>query len=408
MGKSNSSNLYSKGSISKNPASETSIFREGNFYAAILVTTTAVLGISSLSSALPRIAECFKVDDASVGLILLFFTLPGIVFSPILGFFSDKVGRKIVLSIALFIFGLGFLGYFAPNFKALLLIRFVQGIGASTLLSLNVAILGDTFKGRALKFALGINGVVTSVALTLFPILGGVLSDSNPRSPFLLSLFSFASLVLLIFLLKEGSLSSRKSSAKIPLSNAFKGKLILVFLGTIITFIVLYGAYLNYFSFLTKYRFEMTGTLTGIFMGVSSFISALVSLSIEKITEAIKDELAYVFGFVFYGVSMLLFFASFNYFMLVLGAVSFGVAQGINITLTPHLINKYADESLRGFTMTVNGSMVNLGQTIGPAIFSIAYRISKLNGVFLLGFLVSVVGVFVTSKLTSSKHLNSL
>lgn len=400
MGKNNSTNLHSNESI------YASVFKNRNFWAAILVTTTAVLGISSLSSALPKIAEYFKVDDASIGLILFFFTLPGIVFSPILGFFSDRFGRKIILSIALFIFGLGALGYFVSDFKMLLLIRFIQGIGASTLLSLNVAILGDTFKGKNLKFALGINGVVTSIALTLFPILGGILSDKEPRSPFLLSLFSFFSLILIILLLDEKRQKVLKSNSKISLKNAFNKNLLFVFLGTMCTFIVLYGAYLNYFSFLAKYRFSMSGTLTGIFIGISSFISAIVSYEIEHITELFRDEIVYVSAFAFYALSMILFDVSKNYAQLTLGAVFFGAAQGINITLTPQLVNKFTDERLRGFTMTVNGSMVNLGQTIGPLIFSYAYRFSKLNGVFIFGFLVSLLGVILTARLTSAKTSN--
>lgn len=397
MGKNNSTN-----SFSENKASEVSIFKESNFYAAILVTTTAVLGISSLSSALPRLAECFKVPDESIGLILLFFTLPGIIFSPILGYLSDKFGRKIVLAFALFVFGLGSLGYLAKDFETLLIIRFIQGIGASTLLSLNVAILGDTFKDRALKFALGINGVVTSIALTVFPILGGILSDINPKSPFLLSMFSFVAFALLFVLLKENKRVDDKNKVSAPLTNALKGKLLLVFLGTIITFIGLYGAYLNYFSFLTKYRFLMSGTLTGIFMGISSLVAAFVSFEIEKITEFFKDEVVYVSAFAFYSISMVLFLFSTNYLFLTFGSIAFGVAQGINIPLTPHLINKFTDEKIRGFTMTVNGSMVNLGQTLGPAIFSLAYKFSKLNGVFLLGFVVSLLGVLLTLKLIST------
>ncbi|MGB9794720.1 MULTISPECIES: MFS transporter [Caldisericum] len=400
MAKDSFLNSYSKENFSA------IVFKNRNFYAAILVTITAVLGISSLSSALPKIAQSFEIDDASSGLILLFFTLPGIVFSPVLGFFSDKVGRKIILSIALFIFGIGFLGYFANDFKALLIIRFVQGIGASTLLSLNVAILADTFEGRALKFALGMNGVVTSIALTLFPILGGVLSDINPRNPFLLSLFSFVSLILLLFLLEDRAIKKSENEIKVPIRNAVNDDLIFVFLGTTFTFIVLYGAYLNYFSFLAKYRFEMSSTLTGVFIGISSFISAIVSYKIERITEFFRDEVVYVSGFVFYALSMILFYISKDYIFLTLGSMFFGVAQGINITLTPQLLNKFSKEELRGLIMTANGSMVNLGQTIGPLIFSFAYRMFKLNGVFILGFLVSLLGLILTFKLAVKNPSN--
>jgi len=378
------------------------IFKNRNFYAALLVTTTAVLGISSLSSALPQIVKHFGVDDSLSGLILLMFTLPGIILSPVLGFLSDKFGRKIVLNGALFIFGLGGFGYFAKDFGMLLFIRFIQGIGAATLLSLNVAILGDAFEGDSLKFSLGINGVVTSISLALFPILGGILADINPKFPFLISFFSFLSLILFVVLFKEDNAQFINSKPQVKVRDVFTKNLTLIYLGTIFTFIVLYGCYLNYFSYLTTYRFNLSGALTGLIMGVASAVSAVVSFEINRITHFVKEELVYVSCFVFYTIAMVLFLLARGMSVLILGSISFGIAQGINMTVTPGLLNKFASDNLRGLTLTVNGSMTNIGQTIGPLMLGFAYRFGKLDLVFLIGTIFSICGIIATVKLIST------
>lgn len=88
------------------------------------------LGIASVSPALPGIAEHFSLAEKDYGLIISVFAIPGILLTPVLGFLSDRFGRKIVIVPALLLFGVaGFMCSLAETFEMLLLFRFFTRSG---------------------------------------------------------------------------------------------------------------------------------------------------------------------------------------------------------------------------------------------------------------------------------------
>jgi MFS transporter, ACDE family, multidrug resistance protein len=103
------------------------------------ITLMAVLGTSSITPAFPTIVKELGVSSGQVGLLITFFTLPGIVMTPVLGVLSDRYGRKKILVPALLLFGLaGGACAFARSFDILLALRFFQGMGAAALGILNL------------------------------------------------------------------------------------------------------------------------------------------------------------------------------------------------------------------------------------------------------------------------------
>jgi MFS transporter, ACDE family, multidrug resistance protein len=91
------------------------------------ITVMAVLGTSSITPAFPTIVKELGVSSGQVGLLITFFTLPGIVMTPVLGVLSDRYGRKKILVPALLLFGLaGGACAFARSFDILLAFRFFR------------------------------------------------------------------------------------------------------------------------------------------------------------------------------------------------------------------------------------------------------------------------------------------
>lgn len=117
------------------------VYKDHNLHVLFGVTLMAVLGVSSITPALPEIRQAFGVTTGQVGLLITAFTLPGIALTPVLGALSDRHGRKKILAPALLLFGLaGGLCVFARSFELLLALRFLQGMGASALGTLNVTV----------------------------------------------------------------------------------------------------------------------------------------------------------------------------------------------------------------------------------------------------------------------------
>lgn len=97
------------------------VYKDHNLHVLFGVTLMAVLGVSSITPALPEIRDAFGVTSAQVGLLITVFTLPGIALTPVLGVLSDRHGRRKILVPALLLFGLaGGICAFARSFELLL------------------------------------------------------------------------------------------------------------------------------------------------------------------------------------------------------------------------------------------------------------------------------------------------
>ena len=66
----------------------------------------AVLGTSSVTPAFPRIVRELGVSPGQVVLLITFFTLPGVLLTPVAGVLSDRFGRETILVPSLLLFGL--------------------------------------------------------------------------------------------------------------------------------------------------------------------------------------------------------------------------------------------------------------------------------------------------------------
>jgi EmrB/QacA subfamily drug resistance transporter len=93
------------------------------------------------------------------------------------GVLADRYGRRLLFSIGLVIFTLGsLLCGLAQNPLMLILSRSGQGIGGAIMFATSLALLGNSFRGKDRGVAFGVWGAITGVAVSLGPILGGVIT----------------------------------------------------------------------------------------------------------------------------------------------------------------------------------------------------------------------------------------
>src|SRR6185295_8708924 len=95
--------------------------------------------------------------------------------------------KKILIS-SLVLFGIFSLACFsATSFNSLLIFRFLQGVSAASLGSLNIVIISDYFKGYEKNKVLGLNSAVLSIGTAVFPIMTAGLLHYGWNFPFLIS-----------------------------------------------------------------------------------------------------------------------------------------------------------------------------------------------------------------------------
>ncbi|MDR6552955.1 MDR family MFS transporter [Paenibacillus qinlingensis] len=158
--------------------------------AVLLGTFTVILNTSLLNPALPAFAEQFKVDELSVSWIINIYVLVMGLTLPLTGFFSRKFGSKKVYLVGLVLFLIGSaLAAVCGNLAALIACRALQGFGAGLLMPLSITLIFTAVPAQERGMATGIWGVVSMLAPTIGPTLGGLIIDhKDPSLLFLINL----------------------------------------------------------------------------------------------------------------------------------------------------------------------------------------------------------------------------
>ena len=368
---------------------ETKLYKDRNLQIIFSVTLMAIMGVSSISPAFPKIGKQLAISPSEVGLLITVFTLPGIFLAPVLGVLADRLGRKKILVPSLMLFAAAGLGCaFAKSLNVLLVFRFVQGMGAASLGSINATIIGDLYSGRQRAAAMGYNASVLSIGTASFPIIGGALATIGWNYPFFLPLLAFpVGLVTLLFL------NNPEPQSNQTLSGYFRDtwqslksmKIIGVFLISILVFIILYGSYLTYFPFLIGRTFARPPFVIGIIMASMSFTTAITSSQLGRLAKKFSTPSLLGGASGFYALALIIVPHVHHVWLLLIPTVVFGVGHGILIPSLQTMLAELAPMNQRAAIMSLNGMVLRLGQTLGPVFMGIFFAVFSISGVFYAG-----------------------
>ena len=126
--------------------------------------------------ALPKITEAFKCTDAIIQWSVSSFMFGFAISQFIYGSFSDKYGRRMTLSIGIFIGLAGSVACMLAYSPSMLIIgRLVQGFGLGVGGAMGYIVLRDLFAGSELARYGSILGMAAPLMVGIAPILGGYL-----------------------------------------------------------------------------------------------------------------------------------------------------------------------------------------------------------------------------------------
>ncbi len=126
---------------------------------------------------LKTIRDSLGVSQNAVQWIILSYLLTMIAFTTIAGDLGDRFSNKLVFQIGMVIFSLAsLLCFFAKTLLALVIFRVLQGIGATGLVANGMAIITRFTTKQNRGLAIGLNSLIIALALSIGPILGGVIT----------------------------------------------------------------------------------------------------------------------------------------------------------------------------------------------------------------------------------------
>jgi DHA1 family tetracycline resistance protein-like MFS transporter len=355
-----------------------------------------VIGIGIIIPVLPKlIVEVGggNISDAALigGLLIAAFSVMQFIFSPFLGNLSDHYGRRPILLISLFGFGLDYiLMAYAPTLGWLFVGRIIAGImGASfTTASAYIADVSPPEK-RAQNF--GLIGAAFGLGFIIGPFLGGWLGQFGTRVPFIgAAILTLLNWLFGFFVLPESLPVDKRRKfeiAKINPFNAFSSiAKFPVILGLVASLIVIYiasHATQSTWSFFTIERFQWEEKEVGYSLAVVGILVSIVQgLLIRIINPRLGAERSVYVGILLYALGFFLFsFATAGWMMFVflipycLGGISGPALQGIMSSQVP--------DNQQGELQGALTSLISLTSIVGPLVMTAIFAyFTKEDSVF--------------------------
>jgi len=379
-----------------------------------------VLGLGIIIPVLPKLLQALghiDVNRASeyIGWLTFVYATMQLIFASIMGSLSDRYGRRPILLISLFGFGLDYMVMaFAPTIAWLFVGRTIAGIcGAST--STATAYIADVSTGDKRAANFGLVGAASAIGLIFGIALGAYLFAINIRLPFIAAgAFAFANGLYGLFVLPESlSLENRRkfewsrANPFLSLLRIYKKQPALA--GLLGATGIVYIAQKAVEYLLSSYVYEKfdwtpasVGTL-GIFLGLVlvAIQGGLIRYTVPKFGQA-KNIVA---GLLFYALGLLLIaFATKGWMLYVfmvpycLGGLSGPALQG----LATEEVAKNEQGELQGAFAVLN----SISLIIGPLLFSYIFffftkkasHVYYAGAPYLLAALLMLISTFLVSR----------
>ncbi len=177
--------------------------------------------------ALPSIANHFKVEGSvvqlTISLNLVGFAISGLIYGPL----SDCYGRRLIMLIGMTVFTLAsIMCCMVNNIVLLILIRFIQGIGAGVTGVVGYAAIKDIYSGSEYSRMISKLNMVVALSPGIAPVVGSYIISHGYNWKFLFLIISLAAIIMLIFIyfkLQETlAVSKNKTSIANLLIDIFK------------------------------------------------------------------------------------------------------------------------------------------------------------------------------------------
>ena len=390
----------------------TKLYRDKNLQVIFGITLMAVLGVYTVTPAFHLIVQELNVSEAEVGLLITLYSLPAVIFAPLLGMLADRYGRKRVLVPSLFLFAAaGAACALTKDFHTLLILRVVQGAGAIALGPLAVTMVGDLFSGKRRTEAMGLNASVLYIGIAIYPLIGGALANLGWNYPFLLSLAAVPVGVLVLRRLDIPESRSRQTFREY-LGNAWgylkNIRVASAFAAGITVFIILYGAFLTYLSLYLGDAFQASPFITGAVLSASFVVTAVVSSQLGRMVKFVPETTLVKIGFVLYGVALMLIPRMPQLGLVLIPAIILGVGHGMIVPSLLSYLTRLAPAEYRAGFMSANSVVMRLGQTLGPLVFALIYTYASFDGIFFYAAIMALAAAaagFIGGKLVRNRNV---
>ncbi|RHW42125.1 MFS transporter [Neobacillus notoginsengisoli] len=363
-----------------------------------LVMFLVMVGFGIIIPVLPFYAEKLGASPTQLGYLMAVYSSMQLLFAPMWGRVSDRIGRKPVMLAG--ITGLAisfFLMAFADSLWMLFAARIIGGFLSSANMPTTMAYVADITTPENRSKGMGMIGAAVGLGFVFGPAIGGVFSKNSLSLPFIIAgISSVVTILLVAMLLKESSTKESRASAvqkKAPFLKAIKGISGLLFFLQFFISVSLAGLESTFAYFAAKKAGLNPASLGYIFM-IMGLAGAFVQGGlIGKLTKKFGEGKVIQGGIIVSAIGFSLILLVNNFTTAAIFLTIFGVGNGVIRPSISSILTKTVTSG-HGSVTGLLSSFDSLGRIIGPPLggflFSITAGLPYISGAILsliaLGF----------------------
>ncbi|MFZ9864922.1 MAG: MFS transporter [Ilumatobacteraceae bacterium] len=336
-----------------------------------------LVGFGIVVPILGRYAERFGATGLQVGLLFASFSLAQLVFAPVLGRLSDRVGRKPVIMLSLLGTAIGsFVTGAAGALWVLFVGRIIDGASGASVAVAQGAVT-DVASPEERPRLLGLLGAAFGVGFVVGPALGGLASLGGEHVPFFVAgTLALINAAVAWFRLPETRPADNRDVTPAPDGRPVRlwGLAVIGFIG-----IVAFSGFESTFSLLAGDRFDLTEAgVAAIFVGVGLLLVAAQVWMIKPVNDRIGTEGSVRAGLVLNGSGLLLLSFSHDWGLLVPSLALLTVGQALITPNLSSLVSGRVSAHRRGEALGFQQGVNAIGRVAGPAMAGVLYdRVSN-------------------------------
>ncbi|MHB8903677.1 MAG: MFS transporter [Patescibacteria group bacterium] len=345
-----------------------------------------VLGIGIIIPVLPFYVESFGASAFMVTLLFAVFSFFAFFSAPLLGAWSDRIGRRPVLIISIFSTALGWIVFaLSTNIHWLFIGRIIDGLAAGNF-PIAQSYLVDIAKNEKERTTnLGYIGAIFGIGLIIGPVFGGILSQISLSLPFyFVGGLATINMFLAIKYLPETN-KNKNQQKKIefnplkPIINSLKNnKLRANFIAWFLFGLALAGQQ-SVLSLYLSQKFSFNSLMISFFMaGMGMILILNQAILLKKVwLKYFSENRLIISATLVLSLSFLLMGVSFLW-ILIIGSLLLSVSHSaLRVIMTSQIIRR-GDSKEQGMILGVMSSIMSLAMIIGPLLAGTLFSI-KLN-----------------------------
>ena len=352
------------------------------------IWTTVALDLVGFGIVVPilgRYAERFGANGFQVGLLFASFSLAQMVFAPVLGRVSDRVGRKPVIIFSLVGTAVGcFVTGAAGALWVLFLGRIIDGASGASVAVAQGAIADIAPPERRAQL-LGMLGAAFGVGFVVGPALGGLAALGGPHVPFYVAgTIAAVNAVAAVIRLPETRPEAREErpawGSRAALTPDLRRYAVVGLLSTLG-----FAGFEATFSLWGAETFSLTeGSTALVFLFVGALLVLVQGMLIGRLTASFGSRRLLRAGLAVVTAGMVTLASTSTWPVLFVALTFIAFGQGVAVPSGTALVTEAAPVERRGEALGYQQSVTALGRVAGPVVAGLLFDHAAVDAPFVV------------------------